>query len=1474
MSVTATNGLRIISFDSSGLRTISQLEVLRNIMHRIQCDTFPEDPDKTILPCEYFDLMGGSDTGGLIALLFVKCRMSVDEVLDAFYEICDKVYMDTCIDADERSGRLRQCLEDILSSKELPLTLKLGQDKRVTTATKCAGFVVATSKEGLDQAILRTYAIRAYPSIDLTFIEAALATCAAEPSFLPVKMGSRLRQQTYISGNISGVNPSKQLLSEAYALFGGSGRLACFLSLGPGPIDILSMYPDGSSNETERTRLLQAAIVDHKKVEHEIATKIGDSGVYFRFSAAHFLQGKENDKDLGSILTKTNAYLRDVEISRKIDACVECCRLKRGLITLDQLESTRRKNPVYKDFPAPTKHFVTRSEPWQMMTNNLVEKVPSGIGQKVMVISGMGGCGKTQLVAQFMKEYRSKFRYAFFIDGSSRESIEVDIINSVQSLGEDHSPITVEDALDFFRNPHHAQWVLVYDNVDDTSLKIANYLPECQYGSVIITTRNHLIGQLASHKDLHIKLGPMSDEEAIDSIYKSAELEKSEDSRSSMASIAAELGNLPVALIQAGSYLLRTMCTPSEYLKKLQAHKAELMKKSTGDREDRSTYAAFELSYQRLSSSTRKFLHILSHMHYNDFPLDLIAHAAQHKFRVRLFSFENDEEYERGIDLLSDIFSGSGESVDLALDSIITALQNYSLATFYRTSVGLLLRIHLLDHLYLGHTHPSNDQKIYKAAAARLVVHASTYKQIQVYAVPHIMSLTHGSSIQQISLDDLGAFATILVRVQHVETAGDIWKKICQELTIRDPVNPNSPKNAIGTWFREKHPWDNLELLLSAPSGHNQYIDLVYSLQNTNTLQALANYATTYRMRKKYDTAERLLNCVVSKMCEEHGPNEETLKAQGELALIYQMQQQYSESQKLQEKVLSMLQKRLGEDHPDTLGAMANLAITHRFLGNYNDAMKLQEKIIEINRVQLGDSHWETLKSTMNLAKTLHAQGQYVSARRLQEKVWNERTAQLGERHLKTLDAMAHLAITYRSQDDYSSAEAMQVYVLNQRKIQLGECHLSTLEAMDQLGITYHLQGRYPIAAQMQKQVMEERTRRLGETHTDTLRAMISLSITFRSQNRHTEAISMQERVLEIRKKSLGYLHPETLESMTNLSITYCQSHRYSQAGELQYKVCYAKSRRCGSSHPETLKAQLNLADTYHCMGENGKAMNLQREVVEARTRLYGPDHSETLDAISRLALTYRSTRDFSTCETLQMRVLDERKKQLGEDHQIVQRAMAQLAKTYKLQHRYDEAVQLFSHVFNWRVQNLGRTHLDTIACLEELLSLHEIKYNYRDALELLITLLEALESHPEDQDIGVWRSRFVALFEIWFKGDVDITPGTESIFDMHRKIVINGADTRTSENTPGHVPYLNRSDDKDGPQTSQGDLKNISLPSKRPNPYFSRPNGKIGKKVKKVVRSRDEMSGDERSGESSSDDISPNGSNSSLDSVVTAKWG
>jgi len=57
---------RILSLDGGGVRGLSSLLILRDILEDIGCRTGSGETPK---PCEYFDLIGGTSTGGLIAIM-------------------------------------------------------------------------------------------------------------------------------------------------------------------------------------------------------------------------------------------------------------------------------------------------------------------------------------------------------------------------------------------------------------------------------------------------------------------------------------------------------------------------------------------------------------------------------------------------------------------------------------------------------------------------------------------------------------------------------------------------------------------------------------------------------------------------------------------------------------------------------------------------------------------------------------------------------------------------------------------------------------------------------------------------------------------------------------------------------------------------------------------------------------------------------------------------------------------------------------------------------------------------------------------------------------------------------------------------------------------------------------------------------------------------------------------------------------
>jgi hypothetical protein len=129
--------------DSGGPGTYSQLLILKEYMVRLASDLGIDEGD--VYPADYFDLMGGVGFGGyvvsytetiphhlyrLVAILLGHLRMNVDEAIEALLDLALAIFPGdpTNTDTETRTRRLRESVEGLLQTREVPLDRKM-QDK-------------------------------------------------------------------------------------------------------------------------------------------------------------------------------------------------------------------------------------------------------------------------------------------------------------------------------------------------------------------------------------------------------------------------------------------------------------------------------------------------------------------------------------------------------------------------------------------------------------------------------------------------------------------------------------------------------------------------------------------------------------------------------------------------------------------------------------------------------------------------------------------------------------------------------------------------------------------------------------------------------------------------------------------------------------------------------------------------------------------------------------------------------------------------------------------------------------------------------------------------------------------------------------------------------------------------------------------------------------------------------------------------
>lgn len=75
----------LITPDGGGVRGLTSLLILRRLMHLID----HENPPK---PCDVFDLIAGTSTGGLIAIMLGRLEMDVEAAIEAYTHLSQIVF--------------------------------------------------------------------------------------------------------------------------------------------------------------------------------------------------------------------------------------------------------------------------------------------------------------------------------------------------------------------------------------------------------------------------------------------------------------------------------------------------------------------------------------------------------------------------------------------------------------------------------------------------------------------------------------------------------------------------------------------------------------------------------------------------------------------------------------------------------------------------------------------------------------------------------------------------------------------------------------------------------------------------------------------------------------------------------------------------------------------------------------------------------------------------------------------------------------------------------------------------------------------------------------------------------------------------------------------------------------------------------------------------------------------------------------
>jgi patatin-like phospholipase/acyl hydrolase len=82
---------KILSLDGGGVRGLSTLLILQKIMDKLNRDR-RDNGDPEVRPCDVFDLIGGTSTGGLIAIMLGRLEMDIQHCLQIYRSLMGIIF--------------------------------------------------------------------------------------------------------------------------------------------------------------------------------------------------------------------------------------------------------------------------------------------------------------------------------------------------------------------------------------------------------------------------------------------------------------------------------------------------------------------------------------------------------------------------------------------------------------------------------------------------------------------------------------------------------------------------------------------------------------------------------------------------------------------------------------------------------------------------------------------------------------------------------------------------------------------------------------------------------------------------------------------------------------------------------------------------------------------------------------------------------------------------------------------------------------------------------------------------------------------------------------------------------------------------------------------------------------------------------------------------------------------------------------
>ncbi|WP_066361720.1 FxSxx-COOH system tetratricopeptide repeat protein [Herbidospora mongoliensis] len=818
-----------------------------------------------------------------------------------------------------------------------------------------------------------------------------------------------------------------------------------------------------------------------------------------------------------------------------------------------------RQPTVWERVPPKNLHFTGRQSLLDSLRDNLTHVSAVVLEPQAQALRGQGGVGKTQLAIEYAWRFRRHYDLVCWIPAEKRELVPASLAALAPHLGLPPSTgVGIEETArsvkrTLEKGEPFRRWLVIFDNADEPAA-LADYIPAGP-GHALITTRNAAWARRVQSLAVDV----FSRDESIAFLLGRVRREMPAEK---VSVLAEKLGDLPLALEQAGALMYETAMDLDEYSQLLDAQTTDLMHLGKADDYPQSMAAAWQLSVHQLRRRLPEAIEVLR----------CCAFFGPEPIPRDVFRRGTEADTPRIAAILAD---------PLMLTKSLRVLGRYALAKIDSTTrtiqVHRLIQALLREDLTMEEQHDiRHEVHLLLAQSAPKDAEDNTNWKAFEELVPHITY----SNLAECATPNVRTFAlnTIryLYRVGNYELAHARVTELIEKWTERD--GPNH----IDVLVARKHLGNVLRGMGEFSQAYRTDHDTLEAMReslgadHSETLWATNSYGSTLRARGEFQRAREQDSELLVRYREAHPEDTASaFRVRHNLAIDHSLTSDYTSAQTMfQGLLLDLNIARENVAPAQLLGAWSGLSRVVRLCGDYESAVDVGQDAYEYGTDRLSLDHHETLRAAKDLSIAQRRRGDVNDALDLAELAYARLRHLLGEHHPDTMAAAVNLSNANRVKGNLDEAYRLALEVTPMYPQVYDQDHPYYHATRGNLAVLMRLRGEPEHAWAINGECLEALGRRLGYNHDYTLTCAVNLQSDLAALGRANEAVEGGRELHERISKVFGEDHFMALSCASNLSLDLRAVGHLSEADALRQKTLDLYRHDDSMNYPDAVSAE------------------------------------------------------------------------------------------------------------------------------------------------------------------------------------------------------------------------------------------------------------------------------------------------------------